>query len=191
MKTDLFLHGTSLDAAKQIIQHGFDATRGDLVWDVSEQRNYFFSIKKFLRYMDWNGVRENMENLVSEAFGQATATLAKHESPRRVVFLVDLMGIERERDLSCWGQEMESAIVTDEIITVDRIKKIWIDSFDVSCLIPFWKAGMIGRKFSMVEDCENPHFRALIDFFKQKTFYQDEEQNNRFEEISLDALAKF
>jgi len=189
MKADLFLHGTSLKAAQGIIKHGFDAARGKAVWNVSAGKNYFLSVKRIFKEEfhrgDGDKIKESFDCFLGKAFQQAESNVARDDSRRRVVFLLDLAGIEYGKDQSCY---YTSAVQVDSAVPVDRIKKIWIDSWDVTCMLPFWKSRLVFHPMTAVPKTKNPFESEIVDFFIREGFVSDADVE--WEEIAADKLNK-
>jgi len=138
MKADLFFHATSLEAAQSIVKHGFNSSLGNEIWNISDGKNYFLSVKKTAKEFEWRA-KSDFEYLLNIAFDQGQASAACHNSKKRVVFLVDLHGLEYGEDTSCC---YPNAVETRENVSPARILKIWIDSHDISAALPFWRKNL-------------------------------------------------
>lgn len=188
MKANLFLHGTSLAAAKKIVVEGFDAMSDGAkeVWEVSGGRNYFYSYKGL--FTDF----ESRENCFREAFFQAEPACVRADSSRRVVFIVDLSGFTYYEDSSC---DLPNAIEVNEVIPPDRIRGILIDRYDISAALPIWRASLLKRELFAASESDNPWMNLAADLFDKScefggTFeFQSEcEFDSLFEKISVEKL---
>lgn len=165
MKADLFLHATSFEAAQSIAKHGFNSSLGNEIWNVSEGKNYFLSVKKTAKEWDCKP-KSDFERILNVAFEQGQASAACHNSKRRVVFLVDLRGLEYGEDTSCC---YPNAVETFENVSPSRILKIWVDSYDISAALPFWRKSLKNNDMFNAHNVQldNPFESAVDDGMKE------------------------
>lgn len=190
MKKDLFLHATSLAAAQKIAVEGFDGSKGKQVWNVSGGKNYFLSVRKMFRdrySRRWDKdvrFKEVYSEFISTAFDQATNNVALDGSSRRVTFLVDLSGLTYHKDTSC---NYPTAVQTKAIVSPDRILKIWVDKWDVTCMLPIWRKRLENHQMSNVQHSDNP-WENLIAESASNLFLQCDDVDDTWRETTLDAL---
>lgn len=114
-------HGTTMDALLSIMEKGqIWNMHSEELWTCSECGVYF-----------WNPEQLDGESeAIIMASGNASVGIPTAKYSRRVVLEVDLTDLEVFDDYSC--KNMEGAIVHYGPISVDRIRRIWVDDEDLS-----------------------------------------------------------
>lgn len=140
MNANFHFHGTNADNLPSILENGFQGLKHDQVWQVSAGFNYFWDTREVTRAEQLESIKEGFHQARNFAKESAEVSLLNAEDCRRVVFMVDLTGVEKFKDNSC--ENMDEAIYTMEDISPERIKQIYIDENDLSMYKPYFYANI-------------------------------------------------
>ncbi len=168
MKTRLLYHGTSADNLASILANGFDATGKPQIWEVSEERNYFWCRETWLEHNDRteDDTESQLHALKEAAAYAAECGLTKAKDCRRVVFELEIPEGEAAvmfmPDDSC--PNMEGAVVTMDNVPASYIKRYWIDKDDLGFFRAYFGSIMHGRELAaelQLTDAEELMVKAI------------------------------
>ncbi len=127
-------HGTSADNLPSILEHGFDGMyHGEQVWTCSAGLNYFWNPAHLKKSCGLDTMADAINEAKRMAKDSAEAALGyATKDCRRVVFEVELKGIEWSKDTSC--QNMDGAIMVSGTVPASAITAIWIDAEPLTAL---------------------------------------------------------
>jgi len=189
-KPKLAYHGTSVDNFTSILERGQFETGNAQNWNESMPNcTYFWFIQ------DSDDDKESQRESKRMAEDSADIPLLDSKDCRRVVLEVDIDGLEYSDDYSC--DNMSGAIEICGAIPIHRIKRVWMDSNDLSVIKPFLASQLLKNK---LYDSNNSNYLTNLpefifemlktkefDFYWQENFSIDDEfklnTNEDFEEI--------
>lgn len=179
--TKLF-HGTTADAAREILKHGFQAERGGENWACSGEAVYFWSLQAL---KDCGEVEDDEDDYRARqmAFENAQFGLPWAKDCRAIVFEVDGEGLYVEPDTSC--RNMSGAVQFIGDIPPSRITGAWITD-DLSLLRGYLMSfhldrDMIARELSPLEE-------RIARCMQKAELYEEIEDLANWQKVSIPEL---
>lgn len=130
----LYFHGTSIDAWEAMKATGkMDANKGDLIWNVSDGENYFYSAAELAKSesMEEDAIEWQNNFAFRRAAENASISAAFKRANKIVVLELDFADDEVSEDTSC--ANMSGAVCHSSPIPLSRIRRAFV-SEDVTLL---------------------------------------------------------